>query len=164
VTIADKDGYKDYLNENRMMLDVCQELVFKLVEELDADDANDELRIQQVQDLESELSQKCKSNAKQVKEMMIQLLTDHEASRPLSGLEENKLDLLQQKDIREKEKEAKMTQENKPQVSLVQSLQKRAPSLVTMLKLSKNLLTKIVTSTRRGFVRHPTSSYPSQGS
>ena len=118
VTIADKDGYQDYLNENRMMLEVCQELVFKLSQELDDGARDDELRIQQIEKLDTDLSKQCKLNAKQVKEKMVQLLTAFEASRPLSSLEENKLDLMKRKEVRESEKEAKMAQEKKQKTEL----------------------------------------------
>ena len=93
--LADKDSYKEYLDENRRLLEVVQEGAYNLVEELVQ--AADQVRIEEVNKLEADLIKRFKLNQIKIKDKIIEVIS----ARPISALENQNLDLLKKKDDRE---------------------------------------------------------------
>ena len=79
VTAADKDDYKETLKTTRTLYDAFVAKVDNLIDRLE-----DEEKIQEVNDLLDELSVKLKKNEKEVKEKLLQVVADYDASKPLS--------------------------------------------------------------------------------
>ena len=87
ITAADKDDYKAHLKSIRDVFEAFIEEANRLIDELTTVDSEEVAQVAEVEGLMDELSKKFKKNEKDVKEKILEALTVHDASRPLSQSE-----------------------------------------------------------------------------
>lgn len=107
LTVADKDTYRAYIDENERLLGVYTELNDEIIDALEDAKPEGSENLEKLKDNEANLTLLYRQHAKGIKEKMIQLLTNHNSTRPLTAAETTSLDIQKQKEMREQQKEAK---------------------------------------------------------
>ena len=75
----------------------CQDKIFDLITELDENVEADEARINSLRSLSDDLKRRVKTNAKEVKDRMVEILKEKEENKPMSAFEKETLDLEKKK-------------------------------------------------------------------
>ena len=100
ITLEDRLCYMEYLNENRKLFEEYQDLVYKLIAELDTSVQEQKAAVETLQAKETDLRGKFKQNTHDVKQKVSQLVTAYETSRPMNAAEVNNIDLLRVQEAR----------------------------------------------------------------
>ena len=87
VSVADQDEYKGRLKDIRQVFEACIEEANTLLDEFVDEEGVDLPRVNEVNQLKSSLTMKMKKNEKEVKEKIVEVLAEHEGSRPLTEAE-----------------------------------------------------------------------------
>ena len=87
VSVADKDEYKHQFKDIRQVYEACIEEANTLLDKFVKKEGIDKPRVDEVNQLKNSLTRKMKNNEKEVKERIIEVLADHEGSRPLTEAE-----------------------------------------------------------------------------
>ena len=120
--------------------EICQDKIFDLITELDENVEADEARIRSLRSLSDELKKRVKTNAKEVKDRMVEILKEKEENKPMSAFERETLDIKKQ-ELESKRADAAKRAASKS-TSLMQKIEKcqdKAESLISKLNEEKDI-------------------------
>ena len=138
ITLEDKESYKDYLKVNRELFEEYEDIVYKIISDLDVNEQEQKTAVETLKNNESELRQKFKKNNVEIKTKVSQLVSSYESSRPMNAAEVNNIDLLKQQETRLVEDRQKASKVKLEKCNLkMQNSIKKCKSLIQIVKSVK---------------------------